>query len=132
MRATRRFRIITVILSLWALLFAQVALAASECKSLGQGSTPMEMQVSPAGEPMHRQHGDDSVCHAHHKTISQQATNPQADNVQPPALPTLADFPPAFTVDVAPTPASLRPAASPQLRRSGSPPISVQNCCFRI
>ena len=128
MRPTRRFRLITVILSLWALLFAQVALAAYECKGLGQGSEPMEMQAStPCAESIPSQDRDVGLCHAHC-----QASGQQADTYQPPVFASSLAFAPARTVVLASTPASPVPPPSPQLRRSGSPPISVRNCCFRI
>lgn len=131
MTATRRFRLVTVLLALCALLLAQGALAAYLCP--GAAKTAEIAQMAQAGMPcaetmsLAMDEQQTSLCHAHC-----QAAQQSADNFQLPTLATVAQLGAVLTIALA-TPEPDRGAPdSPRLRRASAPPLAVQHCCFRI
>ena len=144
MKTTRRFRVFTVILSLWTLLFAQGVLAGYLCEgkpaaaqavtaaidSMPDGSAalaghaPCSEDMSAAGETQ-----DLSKCAAHCQHGSQ-----SADSYQPAPLASAEQLGAVLTVHVAELALGelqLRPEAELQRRRAAAP-LSIQHCCFRI
>jgi len=129
--SSRPARLLTVIVSLWALLFAQVSIAAYACPvteraaeiaKMAQAGMPCAeaMAAAPADE------GEPALCHAHC-----QSAHPSADHFQPGVPASVEDF--GAVLAVAPAPAGPRaraPLDGP--RRDGGPPLSIRNCCFRI
>lgn len=135
MKTSRRFRSLTVILSLWMLLFSQGALAAYICKGL-PAPAPASVMEMPDGMPCSEgvqadddPSGDDiALCHAHCQSDDQ-----SADSFQPPSLARFDDLAAGLTVALAST--TTHDLAGPQpplLRRGAAPPLAVQHCCLRI
>ncbi len=128
MKPGRRFRLVTVLLSLCLLLFAQGVLAGYLCQAPATMAT-----VATAGEPecmAAMASSDDQergLCHAHCQSGSQ-----SADSFQPPAPLDLRELSGALTVQL-PAHERLQPSG-PQpglLQRSSAPSIALQHCCFR-
>ncbi len=120
---------LTVILSLWALLFAQAALAGYACPASDKAVQVAQMTEAgmPCAESM-SQAMDDSqpgLCHAHC-----QASQQSADSYQVPHLATIAELGVVMTLEAAPLRAEL-PYPAP-LRPHASPPLAIAHCCFRI
>jgi hypothetical protein len=78
MTLARKHRLLTVILSLWALLFAQVALAGYVCPASGKAVQVAAMAEAgmPCAETMSKAMDDEQpgLCHAHCQS-SQQASD---------------------------------------------------------
>lgn len=136
MKSSRRFRSLTVILSLWMLLFSQGALAGYLCRGL-PAPAPAPMMEMPDGMPCPgaMQADDDgsgdelALCHAHCQSDAQ-----SADSFQPPAPARLDDFAAGLTVAPA-APSTHEDVRGPQpslLRTGAAPALSVQHCCLRI
>lgn len=129
MKQTRRSRFFTAIFALCMLLFAQLALAGYHCP--GVGSEPAHSTGNDADMPCAEmmsmaQEEELGLCHAHCQ-VSQQSV----DNHQPPAPVTLQQLATGLTVELAQPARPMRPQR-PASRSSSSPPLTVQNCCFRI
>ncbi|MEO7640168.1 MAG: hypothetical protein ABIU07_02035 [Ramlibacter sp.] len=132
MLLTHRNRLITVLVSLCALLFAQSALAGYVCP--GSNNPVAVTQMAQAGMPCAESLSgamdvdQPALCHAHCQA------DPQAkDNVQPPAPANLAQIGPVLTVAVpAPPGAGRQRSQLAFLQRATGPAISVRHCCFRI
>lgn len=131
MTLTRRCRLLTVLLSLCALLFAQTALAAYACPAVAKAAEIAQMAEAgmPCAESPALAVDDEQpgLCHAHCR-----GEPPSADHYQLPALATLDQLGAVLTVA---SPPVLGGASSPQvplLRRGAAPPLAVRYCCFRI
>jgi len=131
MTLTRRCRLLTVMFSLWALLFAQAALAGYSCPGAAKAAQVAQMVEAgmPCAESMSRAMDDEQpgLCHAHC-----QAAQQSADNYQVPALATLAELGAVLTVPSAAPIIDDSLLQAPLLRRATAPPLAVRNCCFRI
>jgi len=131
MTLTRRFRFVTVLFALCALLFAQGALATYLCPGAAKAAEVAQMEQAgmPCAETMSQAMDEQQpgLCHAHCQVAQQ-----SADNFQVPALASLAQLGVVLTVTFAPLEADRGALDSPQLRRSTAPPLAVQHCCFRI
>jgi hypothetical protein len=131
MTLTRRYRLLTVMLSLWALLFAQAALAGYACPGTAKAAQVAEMAAAgmPCAEAMSLAMDDEQpgLCHAHC-----QAAQQSADNYQVPALATPAELGTVLTVALNPRRTDDSLLQAPLLRRATAPPLAVRNCCFRI
>jgi hypothetical protein len=129
MTLARKHRLLTVILSLWALLFAQVALAGYVCPASGKAVQVAAMAEAgmPCAETMSKAMDDEQpgLCHAHCQS-SQQAS----DTYQAPHLATLAELGAVLTVEPAQPRANVPRRAPP--RPNASPPLAIAHCCFRI
>lgn len=128
MSPARRHRLLTVLLSVCALLFAQLALAGYACPGAAKAAEVARMAEAgmPCAESM-AQAMDDAqpgLCHAHC-----QASQQSADTFQVPLLPALAQLGPVLTVAAAPPPAGA-PAGAP-LRPNIGPPLAIAHCCLR-
>ena len=131
MTLTRRFRLLTVMFSLWALLFAQTALAGYVCPGTAKAAQVAEMMQAgmPCAESMSRAMDDEQpvLCHAHC-----QAAQQSTDSYQVPALPSLAELGAVLTVAVVSAASDEPLVQAPLLRHATAPPLAVRNCCFRI
>lgn len=131
----RSWRLLTAILSLCALLFAQTAMAAYSCEGLAKAVEIAQMTEAgmPCADSMSRSMDDaqPALCHAHCQ--SAQGT---ADNYQPPSLPSLGQLGPVLTMLLTPSSSNTvrnRPLVQQSvLRPAASPPLAIANCCFRI
>lgn len=131
MTTTRHFRLLTVLFALCALLFAQGALAGYLCPGTAKAAEVAQMAEAgmPCAESMSQAMDEQQpgLCHAHCQTAQQ-----SADNVQIPALATLAQLGAVLSIAPAPAEPDRRPLQVPSLRRATAPALAVQHCCFRI
>lgn len=135
MRFTRPSRFLAAFIALLSMLFMQLAVAGYVCPLLERGSTHEVMEVAmemTSDSLMPCQDMDQeqpSLCHA-----SEQADKQSLDK---PHSPSVAVFVPSALI------ATLHPVIVPNLSfiqwqepfslaRSTAPPLSIQNCCFRI
>ncbi|TWO64432.1 hypothetical protein FN976_28265 [Caenimonas sedimenti] len=124
----RRWRLLTAVLSLCALLFTQSAIAAYACPGVFKA---VEMaQMADAGMPCAEAMADaqPTLCHAHCQSAA--GTLDQSQPVSPAALLAPATI---LTVRLPSPRESVGLAVQPSvLRTSASPPLAVMHCCFRI
>lgn len=129
----RSWRLLTVILSLWALLFGQAALAGYACD--GAAKAVQVAQMAQAGMPCaesmsHAMNAEEpALCHAHC-----QSAKATPDTPQPPSVLKLAHVASVLKVLVPAVEGSAPGAPQIQrslLRREASPPLAIANCCFR-
>ena len=135
----RRHRLITAFLAVISLLFMQLAVAGYVCPTGGvagvaNGDSASVAMAHHAGMPCAESmaktmdQNQPGLCHAHCQSDQQ-----SADTYQLPSLPMMpavvADFP---LVAVTAAAARAAPLQAPLLQRATAPPLSVQNCCFRI
>jgi hypothetical protein len=125
----RGHRLLTVILSLCALLFAQAALAGYVCPGANKAAEVAQMVEAgmPCAESMSQAMDDEQpgLCHAHCQA-SQQA----ADTYQVPVLATLMQLGAVLTLQ--PAPSRGAPPSRPPTRPNASPSLAIANCCLRI
>jgi hypothetical protein len=132
MKFSRPSRVLAAIITIFSLLFTQLALASYSCPGLNVAKAAM-VAADPADMPgcanMNTETPQPGLCHSHCEAGSQAADTPHAPLVQPFVAAQL-------TVvlneaeSVAPSHASQPEAAL--LKRSTAPPLSIRNCCFRI
>jgi hypothetical protein len=142
MKPSRPFRLITVFIALFSMLYMQLAVASYTCPGTGmeggdhaRSGVMSAMSAVPDHTTMANCEGMDSaqpgLCHAY-------AHNPlEKQSLDKPTVPDLQPFVPVglvlavYAIDVA-----ARPQQSPPdsifLTRSTAPPLSIRNCCFRI
>ena len=129
---SRRFRLITALLALVALLFSSAALAGYACPG---GEKAAEIaRMTEAGMPCAQEMASSmdeeqpALCHAHC-----QATEQSADNYHPPVVADVLHAAPGLTVAFV-EPARVRAGlgTSRQIWRDTGPPLAIRNCCFRI
>lgn len=128
----RRWRLVTVVLSLCALLFAQGALAAYACQGPAKAFEAARMAEAgmPCAESMSQAMDEEQpgLCHAHC-----QAAQGSLDHGQPVQIAAAADLGAVLTIVPAAQPA-VRSAyvQASLLRPSAGPPLAISHCCFRI
>jgi hypothetical protein len=129
MTGLRRHRLLTVLLALWALVFAQLALAGYSCPGAARAVEIAQMTEAgmPCAESMSRAMDDEQagLCQAHC-----QGSNQTADTYQVPALASIRDLGVVLIVPLRLTPTE--PLPSFPERPNASPPLAIANCCFRI
>lgn len=135
MHFSRPPRVVAALIALLSMLFMQLAVAAYACPTLERGISQetMEVMLDMGADTMTPCHEMDkkqpSLCHA-----SEQAGKQSLDK---PHSPPVAVFVPITLFS------TLHPIALPNLSasqwqdpfslvRSTAPPLSIQNCCFRI
>lgn len=127
----RSWRLLTVILSLWAMLFTQAALAGYACEGAVKAVLAARMADAgmPCAESMSQDEEQPALCHAHCQ--SAQAT---PDAPKPPPVVNLVHVAYVLTV-VLPAAEGSAPSApliQPSLlRRVATPSLAIANCCFR-
>jgi hypothetical protein len=132
MRYPRRTKFVTAIVTLFSLLFMQLAVASYACPKLTPVEPPAVM-MQASGQPMADCPEIDkqrpSLCQAHaHKT-------PQSlDKAEPPPV---QPFVPVSLVALIEAPDEAIPTgfstpASFLLASSTAPPIAIRHCCFRL
>ncbi|MDB5749529.1 MAG: hypothetical protein JWP72_4377 [Massilia sp.] len=138
-RLSRPSRLLAAAITLFSILFMQLAVAAYACPalSLGHGSAvastfaPMSAYMPP--DEMPACHAMDpvqpSLCDAYHQADSQSLDKPAV----PPLAPFLAV---GFGLPLRPLDLVYRPdftsANPPFLARTTAPPLAIRHCCFRI
>nr|WP_315249518.1 hypothetical protein [uncultured Duganella sp.] len=134
MKLSRHARVVAALIALAGLLFVQLGVAAYTCPKMHIGHAMEQLSMSAA-----------PVSHMAMDGCSANQTQPM--NCQPQAGPQSLDTPnlPPIAPFVAVTfqgeivdsgsmalPSLAARADAPYLSRTTSPPLSIQNCCFRI
>ena len=132
MSVRRRWRIVTIILSLCALLVSQGAVAAYACQGAAKAYEVAQMTEAamPCADTMSKSMDDEqpTLCHAHC-----QSAQGALDHFQPVDFAPTAVFGPVLTIVLAAKPVSTGVQVQASvLRPSASPPLAISNCCFRI
>lgn len=129
MTGLRRHRLLTVLLALWALVFAQLALAGYSCPVTARAVEIAQMTEAgmPCVESMSQVLDDQQsgLCQAHC-----QGSHQTADTYQVPALASIHELGVVLTVRLGLEP--IEPPRSFPVRPHASPPLAIANCCFRI
>lgn len=134
MKLRRKYRILTALIALFGVLFAQLAIAAYVCPALHSG----QQSATMAGEssPMQSMPGCDqpdttepALCIAHCQDAKSSLDKPSVPAVLPAAVI-------VSSILAALAPPLLAPLQDVErtslLLRITSPPISIRHCCFRI
>ena len=133
-RLSRPSRLVAAAITLFSLLFMQLAVAAYACPALGLGHDSEVARIStsvPSDEmPCHEMDPvQPSLCDAYHQADSQSLDKPTV----PPLAPFLAV---GFGLPLLPLDVGYRPDARfgdpPYLTRTTAPPLAIRHCCFRI
>lgn len=128
---SRRFRLLTVLLMLWAQLWSTGALAGYACAGSGKAFEVAQMFEAglPCAQEMSQAMDEEEpqLCHAHCQSDHQ-----SADTASPAVFATLEQLGPVLTL------APVLPPAPPgtglmvsQLRRDTAPPLALRHCCLR-
>jgi hypothetical protein len=132
MKLTRSSRFATAIVTLFCLLFMQLAVAAYACPSLEARQAPSLMRDA-AGIPMANCDGIDhqspSLCHAHSEQGKQSLDKAQTPPVQPFVASGVVI---AVTASLKPIPAGVALPDAFLMAASADPPLAILHCCFRI
>lgn len=138
MKMSRQSRFVAALLTLFILLFTQLAVAGYACPRI-QIAQAME-SIAPfvaAEAAYHRDMSgceeidaeDTVLCQNHGKVVNQSLDKAELPNVFPfmatMLLQTVIHADSAYQPTIFHTPSSL-------LTRNTAPPLSIQNCCFRI
>jgi hypothetical protein len=135
MKLSRPSRFVAALVALFSVLFMQFAMASYVCPPDETGQMN-ESVAMPAGSGIHDMadcQGMDleqpGVCHAHDQAGNQSLDKPELPQVRP-------FFAAGSASTLMPPDAAYRLLAGRlvevQLARSTAPPLSIQNCCFRI
>lgn len=133
MTLNRRSRLLTVCLTVWALLFAQAALAGYSCPSQSDREQGLAMAGMPCADSMALavavavDEAQPALCHAHCQDQQQ-----SADSYQPPLFATSAQLGAVLTLAPVADKGSGPLPPLPQWRRDTAPPLSVRHCCLRL
>ena len=134
MRLPRRSRLIAAAITLFSILFMQLAVASYVCPALIAGhEQQVEASIEVATADMTSCHEIDpdepSLCHAHDQAGNQSLDKPGVPILQP----FLAT---GFWLPLTPTgtePFLVGPARQTTfLEHATAPPLAVRNCCYRI
>ncbi|MEO5669768.1 MAG: hypothetical protein ABIR26_03655 [Ramlibacter sp.] len=129
---SRRTRLLTVILSLCAMLVAQAALAGYACPGAGRAAEVAAMFEAqmPCAEAMSQamDEQEPGLCHAHCQSAQQ-----TADHSQSPTFVGSLDLGAVLSVKAAAIQQLVTSLhQEPLLHRATSPPVAVRHCCFRL
>jgi hypothetical protein len=131
MKPSRTTRLAAVLIAVFSLLFAQLAMASYVCPGLS-----MPDRAATADIGMHDMAGctgmDDqqpSLCHADDHGRQQSLDKPELPQVPPFAA--VGPAVPVLFVDLG-APVAVAPSEMAFLARVTAPPLSIRHCCFRI
>lgn len=129
MTLNRRSRLLTLCLTVWALLFAQAVLAAYSCPGQADRGQVLGMAGMPCADSMAAamDEAQPALCHAHCQDQQQ-----SADSYQPPLFATSAQLGAVLTLAPVRDKGGGPLPPQPQWRRDTAPPLSVRHCCLRI
>jgi hypothetical protein len=125
-RLTRPSRFLAALVTLFCLLFTQLAVAAYACPGWGTMTVVADSGAMAGCEEMEL--AQSGLCVAHCEAGHQSFDTPGAPLVQPFVAA-------ALSVVLATDTGQFRPPALPdpdQLTRTTAPPLAIRNCCFRI
>lgn len=136
MKLPKHLRFFAALLAIVSVLFSQLAVAAYVCPSVADGQ--LQQSIS-AMQSMADQHSaadcddmDDtqsSLCRTHCQGDKQSGDKPQTPNLTPSVAIVLV---PEMRNDDAVHRSTHTQVSNFWLTRTSSPPLSIQNCCFRI
>lgn len=136
MRLSRQFRFFTALLALCSVLFTQVAVAAYACPSMEIAHVMESVTASTMAAAHHAMPGCDGMemetpplCHDHGQGGNQSLDKPELPHVSPFIAAILVQALSPFDITY---PTSTSAAENFFLTRATAPPLSIQNCCFRI
>lgn len=137
MKFFRKSRVVTALFALISVLFMQLAVAAYACPSLAEGKTvAYSLATAPAIDhaAMIGCEGaidleQPSLCFVHSQYGDQSSGKTELPNLSPTL--TMIVMPVIKSV-VAPIRPPNNDIASSHLMRGYTPPLAIQNCCFRI
>lgn len=129
MKLSRPQRLITALIMLFSLLFAQLAVAAYACPV--EASSPKPMVSSMANMPgcTGMDMAKPALCGAHCDKVHQSADTPSA-----PAVPAFVPCSLELVLPRMDRVAALPSAATEALplTRTTAPPLAIRHCCFRF
>lgn len=132
MKLTRSSRVLAACLTLFCLLFTQLALAAYVCPNQTTAPRPVEAKPAPMADCQEMGSVPDTeqpgLCKAHCASEKQSPDTTGAPQVQA--------FVPAglvlVMVDAASRHAPALHSGAVSLTRTTAPPVAIRHCCFRI
>jgi hypothetical protein len=130
MKISRPSRIIAAIITIFSLLFTQLAVASYACPGMNTANPAASAtNVVKMADCANMDKDQPGLCHSHCEAGSQAADTPHAPLVQP--------FVAAQLTVVLNEAESVFPSHALQpegvlLQRSTAPPLAIRNCCFRI
>jgi hypothetical protein len=128
---TRPSRLVAAIVTIFSLLFMQLAVASYVCPGdlLGEPAMEYAEEMPASGDCMGSDMEQPARCHAHAQADSQSLDKPASPAVTAFAPVTLFTALPALS-------ATYRPdaprAGSPLLVRTTAPPLAIRHCRFQI
>jgi hypothetical protein len=129
---SRPSRVIAALITIFSLLFTQLALAAYECPELNVAKS-VAMATDAAKMPgcanMDMTMDSPGLCHSHCEAEDQTADTPQVPLVQPFVA---AELTVVLSVAESVSQCDTVQPESALLKRSTAPPLTIRNCCFRI
>jgi hypothetical protein len=130
MKVSRPSRVIAAIITIFSLLFTQLALASYACPGLN-AATPAATapDAAPMSDCANMDMDQPGLCHTHCQAGNQTADTPQAPLVQPFVAAQLSVV--LSGAESVATSLALQPQGE-LLKRSTAPPLAIRNCCFRI
>jgi hypothetical protein len=132
MKSSRPSRVLAAIITIFSLLFTQLALASYSCPGLNVVEAPMvapDVSDMSGCAGMNMKTPQPGLCHAHCKAETQTADTVQAPLVQPFVA---AQFTVVLSASESVAPSHVSQPEDVLLKRSTAPPLSIRNCCFRI
>lgn len=131
MKMPRTVRFVAAIITMFSLLFAQLAVAAYECPDLTMSSMSAKaaQDAMPGCADMNMDMARPNLCQAHCANGHQSLDAPAA-----PHIGAFVSCGLVATLAVADKLVSMapKPAGSALLTRTTSPPMAIRHCCFRI
>lgn len=135
MHRSRQFRFVAALITLFSMLFMQLAVASYACPRMmmeaSDGTIAMSNDSTDQGMVGCRgmDETQSSLCHAHDQVGNQSLDKPDLPQVQ--AFLAVGLALPLIPIDVTYRPPSTLLEAV-HLARSTAPPLAIRNCCFRI
>lgn len=134
MKLFRRSRLTVALVALFSMLFMQLALAGYACPehtvtqttAMAGMSAMADSQAMPGCDQVDQ--AQPSLCKVHTQSGQQSLDKPDMPHVQPFVPVTLVLLSDITVID---HPIALLPESA-WLQRATAPPLSIQNCCFRI
>lgn len=134
MARSPKIRFVAALIALFSMLFMQLAVASYACPNMRTAQPSAATAISAGATAMSPDcMGMDmeqpSLCRAQDQAGSQSLDKPQLPDVQPFVPAALVQAVTALNLSYAQLPTQPRPL---NLTRATAPPLSIQNCCFRI
>jgi hypothetical protein len=132
MKVSRPFRIFAAIITIFSLLFTQLAMASYTCPGLNASklaAIATDVVKMPGCANMDMEMGQPGLSHAHCEAGSQTADTPQAPLVPPFVA---AELTVVLSVAEPVAPFRAVQLEGVLLKRITAPPLAIRNCCFRI